>query len=118
MLLMAFFKWWYGAGWLGTVRESKRRLAAWADSFSLGILLRTLFAPWKQMDAYGGKGLQPHIDKFISRFVGFGVRSLTLLAATASLLFVAVVRTVWIILWPCLPPLCIVFIGYGLGLLA
>jgi hypothetical protein len=117
MLLMAFFQWWYGHGWLEAVADAKRHLEALAGSFSLGILLRTLFAPWKQMDAYGGKGLQSQVDKFVSRFVGFGVRSVTLVTAIVSLAFMAIVQFAWILLWPCLPPLIFLLVGYGLGLL-
>lgn len=69
------------------------------------------------MDAYGGKGFQHFIDKTVSRFVGFGVRSLTLISAAVTIIFVAIMRTVWILLWPCLPLLVVLLVGYGAGVI-
>ncbi len=61
------------------------------------------------MDAFNGMnqslGDQFHrgVDKTISRFVGFTVRSMTLFAALISMLVLLILRLVWIALWPCLP---------------
>lgn len=123
MLFVAFIKWWYGAGWLGTVLGTKRRLEDLARNFSLIILLKTLFAPWKQLDAFGGQGrgldakLRAWLDKSISRFIGFLVRSATLWAAFFGLIFLLVSRLVWIIIWPCLPLAVPLLLALGLGIL-
>lgn len=120
-MLTAFISWWYGAGWGGTVKQTSRHLADLSQNFSISILVKTLFAPWKQLDAFKGVnqtlGDQFHrsIDKTISRFVGFMVRSMTLFAAIISVLILLIFRLVWIALWPCLPLLIPIAVLYGLG---
>lgn len=122
-MFTAFMTWWYGAGWNGTVKQTKKHLADLSQNFSISILVRTLFAPWKQLDAIKGVnqslGDQLHrsIDKTISRFVGFMVRSLTLFAALISMLVLLAFRLVWIALWPCLPLLIPLSMLYGVGVI-
>jgi len=124
MLFVAFIRWWYGAGWLGTITETRRRVGDLARNFSLGILLKTLFSPWKQLDAFGGQGrgfdarLRAWLDKGISRFIGFLVRSLTLWAAFFGLIFLVLSRLVWILVWPCLPLAIPVLLMLSLGILS
>lgn len=67
------------------------------------------------MDAFGGKGIQHFVDKTVSRFVGFGVRSLTLLTALVTLVALTFIRVVWVVLWPCLPLVVVLLVGYGIG---
>jgi hypothetical protein len=123
MLFAAFLRWWYGPGWAGTIRHSKDYLIGLIRNFSILILLKTLFAPWKQLDAYGrtnqslGDRFRHGIDKFVSRFVGFTVRSLTLWAAAISFIFLLIVRVVWILIWPGLPLLVPLAILYSLGVI-
>lgn len=75
------------------------------------------------MDAFKGVnqslGDQFHrsVDKTISRFVGFTVRSMTLFAALASMLGLLIFRLVWIALWPCLPLLVPAALLYGAGVI-
>lgn len=122
MLFVAFIRWWYGEGWIGTIKRSKQSLVSLAQSYSIGILLKTLFSPWKQISttraANGGLNAKfgEFGDRLISRFVGFAVRSLTLTAAWVSLLVVLVVRTAWIIFWPVLPLMVPITLLYGLGM--
>jgi len=124
MLFVSFIRWWYGPGWRGTVRETRRRLGDLARNFSLGILLKTLFAPWKQLDAFSGqnRGLDAKfrawLDKSISRFIGFLVRSATLWAAFFGLVFLLLSRMAWILIWPCLPLAVPILLALSLGLLS
>jgi hypothetical protein len=123
MLFMAFISWWYGAGWSGTVKQTQRHLAGLSQNFSIAILITTLFAPWKQMDAFGGVSqslgdkFRRSVDKFISRFVGFMVRSMTLLAAIISVSVLLLFRLVWIAIWPCLPLMIPAALLYGAGVI-
>lgn len=122
MLFASFLQWWYGVGWARAMAQSRHRLTSLTQDFSILILLKTLFAPWKQMDAYGsvngalGDKFRHQVDKFISRFVGFGVRSLTLLAAGMSFIFLLILGAVWIIIWPFLPLLVPVALLYSAGI--
>lgn len=121
MLFVAFLQWWYGPGWSEAVRNSKRSLDNLTQDFSIQILFRTLFAPWKQIDAFGrvnqslGDKFRHAVDKFVSRFVGFIVRSITLMAAGVSFIAVLIARALWIICWPLLPLSIPVLLLYGLG---
>jgi len=121
MLLVAFIRWWYGDGWVRTIKKSKSSLVGLAQSYSILILLKTLFAPWKQINAGNpanmaiGDRFRQLLDKLISRFVGFMVRSLTLLAAGVSLLVMLILRIVFIIVWPLLPLMVPLLVIYSLG---
>lgn len=123
MLFVAFISWWYGEGWRNTVRRTRYYLTSLARNFSIGILLKTLFVPWKQIDAHGwlnqslADKFRHGLDKFVSRFVGFGVRSLTLLGASLSFIVLMLLRVVWIIIWPVLPLLVPIGLLYGLGII-
>lgn len=93
------------------------------QSFSVPTLLRTLFAPWRQTIAPAGpnrnikerwRGL---IDNLVSRVVGFGMRSATLIAAVIETVVISVVGTALIIVWPAVPALVTLLFAKGLGLL-
>lgn len=123
MLLTAFIKWWYADGWFRIIKNTKSSLGNLAKNYSVGILLKTLFAPWKQISAANSannKGLNGAMNKFmdksISRLVGFTIRSTTLLAAGFSLLFMFLFRIFWFIVWPLLPVLPLAALIYGLGI--
>jgi hypothetical protein len=123
MLMLAFFKWWYGTGWLSVVGDSAIKVKSLAQSFSILILLRTLFAPWKQLDASGGvnQGMNDQfrhaIDKFVSRFVGFFVRFFTIIAALVLVSLMAILRVLWIMVWPFLPVFVPGLLLYGIGII-
>lgn len=116
---MAFLKWWYGAGWAYQAALIRRRVTNIAGMFSVPILLRTMFAPWKQTvvvsrrDQALNDKVQAWIGNQVSRFVGFGVRCLALLAATFSMAFVGLIGLVTIAVWPLLPalPLVLLFVS-------
>lgn len=120
-MLLAFIRWWYGAGWAGTVTESRRYLGGISQNFSVGILLRTLFSPWKQLNGAGGANqslgdrFRQSIDRLVSRFVGFMVRLFTLMAALVSLIVTLFVRLVWVMAWPLLPLMVPAALLYSIG---
>ncbi len=107
MLAVEFFIWWYTRGWSQTFLDLRRRLTNTLHLFSVSILLRTLFAPWRRIVTYPANGLAERFkamgDNLVSRSVGFVVRVLTLLLAGFMLLVVAVVNVAIAILWPLLP---------------
>ena len=107
MLALEFFTWWYGQGWLLLARNVQRRLVRTSHLFSLPILVRTLFAPWRRIMTYPGAGLQAHVraatDNVVSRLIGFVVRLLVLFTAGLILSFMLLLATVELIIWPLLP---------------
>ena len=118
MFMLDLFSWWYGSGWAGALRATKRRLGGLAETFSTQTLLNTLFAPWKRIVSYPGAGIDARmralLDNFVSRCVGFTVRFFVLLAAAVSFIILCVFGLLEIVLWPLLPILAIVLIVKGL----
>lgn len=108
MFLVGIFQWWYGAGWLRHIRRSYVGVLRTADAFSIGLLLKTLFNPFKQISAANVNGgfpvqLQAFFDRMFSRAVGTVIRSFTIIIG----LVVIVMRILWtvisIVVWTILP---------------
>lgn len=116
--MLGLFSWWYGAGWKGILGATNRRLAALADMFSLNILLRTLFAPWKRVVTDPGASLDAKLrafgDNLVSRAVGFTVRLFVLLAAAVSFVAIIIASIIELVAWPLLPILGVALIVKGL----
>lgn len=107
MLLAAFVQWWYGPGW----RDAANRLTARVNqtylTFSMPILVRTMFAPWRRIITYPGTSMQDRmravVDNLISRVVGFMVRLMALTAATILIGVYIIVGGLLLVLWPLIP---------------
>jgi hypothetical protein len=107
MLVLELFSWWFGQGWQQVAKNSGRRLVRVANLFSVPILLRTLWAPWRRIITYPGASIDAKLramgDNLVSRFIGFTVRLLVLLTAAIMLIGLCVVGVISIILWPLVP---------------
>ena len=119
MIIMAFFQWWYGPGWKAQIEAIGGRMRAMSEMFSIRILVRTLFSPWKQIvtqtrsDQAVSIKLSAGVDNVVSRLVGFTMRSIVLLVATLSLVVVLILSIVIAIVWPTLPALSLFLIPLG-----
>ena len=115
--MLSFFSWWYGPGLVGLVRAIQRRMQQLADMFSVAILLRTLFSPWRRIITYPGAGLEAHLramlDNMVSRVIGLLVRISVLLTAAVLFVLLTIVSALQIILWPLLPLIALGLIGWG-----
>lgn len=108
MFIVGLFSWWYGAGWrqrAGIVRE---RLTAAIDYFSIDLLLRTYFSPFRQISAGGVDGpigvkLQAFFDKLISRVIGAIVRTFIIVIGVVTILFHALVGCIVLGVWALVP---------------
>lgn len=120
MLFLDMLIWWYGPGWVQRLGNLKLHLSNWMKYFSLGILLRTLFQPWKQIVSVAGNGTSLEakknalLDNMVSRFVGFLVRSSVFFVALLVVGFVLIANVLYVIVWPLIPILPIVAIIWGL----
>ena len=120
MFIVGFFSWWYGAGWLRQIGAVGERFAATYDYFSIDLLAKTLFAPFRQISAgkVGGPiAVQMHafFDRLISRFIGAIVRLIVIFVGVFALILEAafgIFRTVGWLLVPAIP-----FAGLVLALL-
>jgi hypothetical protein len=107
MLVVAFLTWWYGPGWGDAARRLVERIHGTYQGFSVPILLRTMFAPWKRITTPPGSSLQQKmqalIDNLVSRAVGFTVRLMALIAAALTIVAYVVVGGLLVLIWPAIP---------------
>lgn len=110
-MIFEMLRWWYGTGWL----EATHRINSWtkgvARAFSISLLAKTLFAPWRRIVSGGGRSLDEKMratmDNVVSRCVGFFVRLGVLVVAGISALAVFAVSVLMVGVWPLLPLLAI-----------
>lgn len=118
MIMLGFFSWWYGIGWKQTITNLQKRVAKTNSKFSVPILLKTLFSPWRRIITNPAAGLSEHIqawaDNLVSRAVGFVIRLLVLFAALISEILILIISLIELIVWPLLPPTVIILIILGL----
>lgn len=112
MFLVGLISWWYGRGWIEQWGRILQRFKATLDFFSVGQLMSTLFAPFRQISASpGGDGsfgaaMRGFVDKLISRIIGAFVRSGTILVGLLVIIVQALYVGITMLLWwfvPLLP---------------
>jgi phage-related minor tail protein len=107
MLFLEFFKWWYGAGWAQAAKGAVGLVKKVELSFSISVLLKTLFSPWKRIITIPGRALEDKLsamlDNLVSRTVGFFVRIFSLVTAVLLMTIASVVGVVIAISWPLIP---------------
>lgn len=106
-MVFELFRWWYGPGWVRAARNIGRWTSGVERSFSVVILLQTLFAPWKRIISVSGKGIdakfQAMMDNLVSRIVGFCVRFVVIIAACFAIAGIFIAGVVTLIVWPLIP---------------
>lgn len=114
---MALFSWWYGRGWRDVARGTRTMVTGVSQMFSVPILIRTLFAPWKRIVTYPGASLEAKLqafgDNLVSRAVGFVVRLLVLLTACVVSVITLALGGIVTLVWPFIPLGVIVFVILG-----
>ncbi len=108
MIIVWALSWWYSAGWKARVVSLRERLAASYDYFSIDLLLRTLFSPFRQISAgkvSGPIGLQlrAFVDRLISRIIGSIVRIILIFVGAVWLALQALIGALLLVIWPLLP---------------
>lgn len=113
MQLAALISWWYGDGFIRMLRTVQARFASLYDYFSIDLLLKTLFLPFRQISAGRVTGsidaqLRAFLDQMISRIIGTIVRSLVLIIGCVAIVVLGSLSLLYIILWAAMPVLPIV----------
>lgn len=113
MFIVGLLGWWYGAGWRNRLRMIVERLARAYDFFSLDLLLKTLFAPFRQISAGQVKGslsvqLRAFFDQLLSRCIGAIVRMIMLVVGAVWTTTLAIIGVIEGLLWLFVPILPIV----------
>ncbi len=120
-----FFKWlfWH------FVEATKAILQGWKNFlkfnlsyFSIGLLLKSLFSPWRADKASYGRGfdLKVYFDTFlgnmISRILGAIIRFVVIVAGLAFEVVIFLAGLFVLLFWICLPIIVILGFFYALGL--
>lgn len=108
MFIVDILSWWYSAGWRQQGMLVKERLATTIDFFSIDLLARTLFAPFRQISAGRVDGplsvkLQALLDRMISRLIGGMVRSTMIVVGVGAIVVHGVIGVLRTILWALIP---------------
>ena len=113
MVIVWALSWWYGAGWRARLISLRNQLASSYDYFSIGLLLGSLFSPFRQISAGKVRGpigvqLRAFVDRQISRIIGACVRVILIITGSLWLAIQAVVGGMAIVLWALVPLLPLV----------
>ncbi len=112
MLFVSLMSWWYGAGIALVIRKIRSWLASMYDYFSIDLLLRTLFAPFRQISAgrvNGPIGIQMRafFDRAFSRMIGGFIRSMMIIFGIVALLLTVMAGVLYLVMWIVMPLLTI-----------
>jgi hypothetical protein len=113
MFIVGILSWWYGAGWKQRLMMLRERLVSTADYFSIDLLLKTLFSPYRQISAGQVKGsinvqMRAFFDQLISRIIGAIIRTFMIVFGTVTMLIQSVLGGTLLVVWGVIPFLPIV----------
>lgn len=105
MAITYMLGWWYGQGWSWLLKIIQDNLKTVGETFSVPILLKTWFSPWKQIQTQSSfrNFFQAAIDNLVSRLIGAVVRTFMLLAALFLTFGLVAGGFVLMIVWPVFP---------------
>ena len=108
MVIVWALSWWYGAGWKARLLRLREQLAESYDYFSIGLLLRTLVSPYKQISAGQVSGpigvkWRAFVDRLISRVIGAFVRMLFIVVGIGWMVLQAVYGVLVLTAWAFVP---------------
>lgn len=110
MFIVGILSWWYGPGWRLRASRLGERLRSSMDYFSIDLLVRTLFSPFRQISAgkvNGPLGVQMRafFDRLISRVIGAMVRFTVIIIGSLAIFVHGVVGTLLLVFWAVIPVL-------------
>jgi hypothetical protein len=121
MLFVSLFSWWYTAGWGQLAQRAVMRIAGVLDFFSVGALLGSLFAPFRQISVGRVQGsldtqMRAWADLQISRAIGAMVRLAVIVFGLIATVLMVIVSVALLLLWPLVPfvPVIVAVIVWGM----
>jgi hypothetical protein len=120
VVLPYYAKWHYGQGIKDFFHNWKVFLLFLADFFSLGLLAKTLFAPWERMNEGYGSGFNPSrffetlLVNIIMRLFGFVVRFTVLIFGFLSIVLTMLVGLLFFIVWVCAPVILVYLVAVSM----
>ena len=113
-IIPIFWRWYYKEAIRNILKGWKNFIIFASEYFSIPLLFKTLFAPWKRDITKKPRGLDfkklfEYISfSLISRIIGFGVRIITIFAGILFFLLIVVLGLLFFLIWLFLP---LIFIG-------
>ena len=116
MFMVSILSWWYGDGWRQRFMMVRESLAKTLDYFSFGLLLKTLFKPFRQISAGRVEGpiniqFRAFIDQLISRCIGAVVRSIVIFIGLLAIMSQITWGLLVLLIWGLVPLLPVIGIG-------
>ena len=108
MVIVGILSWWYGRGLAEQIAKIRAKLMASFDYFSIDLLAKTLFSPFRQIDAGKVRGpigvqMRAFFDRLFSRIVGGVVRTIIMLVGVVWMASIGLVSLVGLAVWLCMP---------------
>lgn len=118
-LPLSYIAWHYTVGWTDLIGFWRNIVWFFWHYFSIGLLVRSLFSPYRRMTERRQPGFVPSevfdriITNTIMRVVGFVLRLALIVLGVAALLLTSLLGVVSVILWSIAPaaPIASVLIG-------
>lgn len=112
--MITYLTWWYGDALKTILKATEVLTKKTYDTFSITVLFATLFSPWKRdvllvQNASLDVRWRIWMENLISRFVGFGVRFITIITGLIITLLTFAVFMIALVIW-LLMPLSILFL--------
>lgn len=109
--------WHYTKAWGDIFRIIANYLWFVGNFFSINLLLRTLFSPWRRLGARSGEEsiFGTLVINFLMRFIGFGMRLGTVIVGALSLLLTMALGSIVLLAWLFLPIIVFFLFFAGLG---
>jgi hypothetical protein len=120
MLILNCLRWWYGSGWSWRLRQHRQSFRILFEYFSVGALLRTLFAPYRQTLVSDGRQnnmsnlMNRIVDSLVSSGIGFVYRATLIVVAALIAVGEIVLFILTAVLWPFVPVLPIIAVVLAL----
>lgn len=114
MFILGMLSWWYGVGWRQRAVLLRERVLGTVDYFSIDLLIRTFFSPFRQISAGKVNGplgvqLRAFSDRLISRTIGAMIRFVMIVVGSVTIVFHCIIGGLLLLVWAIVP--CMPFIG-------
>ncbi|HMI09117.1 MAG TPA: hypothetical protein VK497_01825 [Candidatus Saccharimonadales bacterium] len=108
MFIVGILSWWYGPGWRERISIMREHVDSTMDFFSIGLLLKTLFSPFRQISAGKVNGplavqMRAFFDGLISRMIGGMIRSFMVIIGICAIILTGLIGCIGLILWAFVP---------------
>jgi hypothetical protein len=110
MFIVGMLVWWYGSGWRQRIVYLRERLSSTMDYFSIDLLLKTFFSPFRQISAGKVTGplavqMRALLDRLVSRVIGAMIRFFMIIVGVAVIIMQVVFGSVLLVVWAVIPVL-------------